>query len=213
LLDINLFYDDYIHYQLLLKSHLRYLCLQVIKPFLKGTCMMHSFLSLVVLGTLGLAALPALAVDSPLQTVEIMRSNAEIPLTVKLDPSTVRCLVGDYGASSLKISMENLKGYTVFRHTTRGEVQPCINAGACKTRFNPDGFSPEMILNPARPTEEIKVRIVLHEVLRLDHANKTCDRSLVENVVSQVRGLKFAHQDSAELGKLEYKACLAMIGK
>lgn len=49
---------------------------------------------------------------------ETLIKEDNIPMNLKLDETTVRCLVGDYGGSSLKISVADLKYYAVFRHTT-----------------------------------------------------------------------------------------------
>jgi len=149
------------------------------------------------------------------ETVEIERSRSVESLTVDLNAQTVRCLVGDYGASSLKISIPDMRRLTVFQHTTRGETQPCINAGPCRPGFAPDdgtvpGLDPSMILDPQKPTEEVELTIVLKEVLTMNANFKTCTRSLSETVNTKVRGLKFAHQDGAWLGNLDYEVCLKM---
>ncbi len=149
--------------------------------------------------------------DPTFETIEIERSRSVTTLEAELNAQTVRCLVGDYGASSLKISIPGMRSITVFPHTTRGEVQPCINAGFCKSAIAPvSGLDPSMIIDSNKPTENVELTVVLKEVLSLDHHSKKCDRSLLETVNTTVRGLKFAHADGAHLGDLEYDVCLRM---
>ncbi len=143
---------------------------------------------------------------------EIERSRKVVSLAVPLNTATVRCLVGDYGSQSLKISMAALKPHTVFRQTTRGETEPCINAGSCVFDRTPDGrrLSPELILDDAKPVENVEVTILLKEVLSIDHDAKVCGRSLQEDVSAMVRGLKFEHSDGEFLGTLDYETCVRM---
>lgn len=153
-------------------------------------------------------------VEDAEETIEIERSRLVHTLNVELNRQTVRCLEGDYGASSLKISIPEMRSRTVFPHTTRGEVQPCINAGACRFPFDDSptspGLDPGMILDDAKPTENIKLTVVLTEVLDINHPFKTCTRRLRETVNSTVRGLHFAHVDGADLGSLDFAVCLKM---
>jgi hypothetical protein len=149
--------------------------------------------------------------DPSAETIEIERSRSVTTLEAELNAQTVRCLVGDYGASSLKISIPEMRSITVFPHTTRGEVQPCINAGFCKSPIAPvNGLDPSMIIDNNKPTENVELTVVLKEVLSLDHKLKTCHRELLETVNTTVRGLKFAHADGAFLGSLEYDICVQM---
>lgn len=147
------------------------------------------------------------------QTVEeksFERSRQVIPLEVELNKQTVRCLVGDYGASSLKISLADIRPYTVFPQTTRGETAPCINAGRCKTKFMKNGLTVDQVIDTAKPTENINVTVVLLEEIVIDHMNKTCTRSLRETLDSPVRGLNFHHEDGKSIGDLPYDVCVSM---
>ena len=146
------------------------------------------------------------------ETVTIERSRSVVPLTVDLNKETVRCLLGDYSSQSLKISVPELKGYTAFPQTTAGETAPCINAGSCLFGKAPDGrkLDPSLILDPNKPTEDIQITVVLNEILYLDNINRTCSRSLREDISSNVRGLNFKHSDGTTLGNLDYDICLKM---
>jgi hypothetical protein len=159
-----------------------------------------------------IAVLFAGAAQAQIETKNIERSRKVVPLTIALNNESVRCLIGDYGASSLKISLPELKGLTVFPQTTRGETDPCINAGVCKFGKAPDGrpLSPELVIDSNRPTEDIQVTVVLTENLYIDHTAKTCSRSLSETISSPVRGLNFAHEDGASIGDLPYDVCVSM---
>lgn len=155
-------------------------------------------------------ALFACSAFAQLETKSIERSRQVIPLTIDLNAQTVRCLTGDYMASSLKISLPEIKPYIVFPQTTRGETAPCINAGFCKTRFNKNGLTVEQVLDAAKPKEDINVTIVLHEELVIDHTTKTCSRSLTETLSSPIRGLDFFHTDGRDIGTLPYDVCVSM---
>lgn len=165
--------------------------------------------------TLGLISLlSSIAFANPSlkrERVVISVSNLTHQLKAELNPKTVRCLIGDYGASSLKISLSALKNMTVFRHTTRGETEPCINAGFCaREDLGMPGPTPASILDPNKPTEDIQVTVQLEEILDINHETQTCSRSLSETVTSPVRGLEFKHVDGAYLGSLDYEVCLKM---
>lgn len=149
------------------------------------------------------------------EDVEIERARQVETLTLNLNEQTVRCLVGDYSSESLKISVPELKGITRFPQTTRGETAPCINAGSCLFGKTPDGrrLQPALILDPAKPTEDVEVTIVLKEELSISHEERRCDRSLREYVSATVRGLEFKHADGAYLGELDYETCLKMAGR
>ncbi|OQW50332.1 MAG: hypothetical protein A4S09_00625 [Proteobacteria bacterium SG_bin7] len=145
------------------------------------------------------------------ENIEILLSHKDQETILELNKSTVRCLVGDYGASSLKISVPQLRFLTVFRHTTRGEVQPCINAGPCfADRPSKKVRSPEDVIDDSRPTEIVSISVDLFENLYIDHEKKSCVRTLVEKVFSKVRGMDFKHVDSGSLGQTSYDACLKL---
>lgn len=164
-------------------------------------------MKLSILTTILLAGASSFAGST--ERVERLLSSGVYPLTLSLNNKTVRCLVGDYGSSSLKISVSELRGYTQFRQTTKGETEPCINAGACEQPGIP-GFKVEDIIRTEKPTEKVKVSVKLSEILEIDHENKTCTRSLVEAVKTKVRGIPFFHSDGANLGALNYEICLQM---
>ncbi len=169
--------------------------------------------SLLVIAALTACGLAHAASD--LETVTIERSRVVVPFTLNLNQNTVRCLVGDYGSKSLKISVPELQGFTMFRQTTAGETAPCINAGSCIFDTTADGrkLSPELILDASKPTEEVNITIVLNEIVSMNHQAKTCTRYLKETLASDVRGLTFRHADGGSLGETNYEACLKLVSK
>ena len=177
---------------------------------------MKLLMTLIAIYLISLAANQR-AMAQSLETATLKISDITTQLLLKLDPSTVRCLVGDYGASSLKISVPQLTELAVFNHTTTGEVLPCINAGRCEKKVGDKvvtpGLNPEMILDAARPTEQADVRVQLEEDYYLDHALKTCAREVSEKVTTTVRGLPFRHIKSAPLAEIPYDVCLRNLGR
>lgn len=163
---------------------------------------------------IALATFAQAALASDIQTHEMTLKDEVVQLNLALNAETVRCLVGDYGASSLKISVPSLKYYTVFSHTTEGETLPCINAGFCGDtplgRGNPERV-PETIIDVKNPFQLTDLRIVLTETLTLDHAGKTCTRTLNEHVSATVRGMDFQHHAGAGIGTMKYETCLNII--
>jgi hypothetical protein len=138
---------------------------------------------------------------------EKVLSDVTQKLSVELNSSTVRCIRGGYGAESLKITIPDLKYFTIFRQTTSGEVEPCINAGVCTPQ---SGLNVGRILDPGKPTEDVDVNIKLVEQMYIDRVGKTCTRDLLETVTAKVRGLDFSHQDQASLGTTSIEACDAL---
>lgn len=132
-------------------------------------------------------------------------------IKVELNPSTVRCLVGDYGGSSLKISLPGLRSHSAFRHTTNGETEPCINAGYCRSGLFPNGLTPEAILRGQNSSEEIDVKIETFEEFQFNHESKKCSRYIREKVSTQVRGMDFSHEDGTTIGDANYETCLTQI--
>lgn len=163
---------------------------------------------LFVLGLLLGLSHSALAED--VEIVKNLLSHTDTEFEISLNKDTVRCLVGNYGASSLKISVPELKHITILRHTTDGEDLPCINAGPCKGVGAPEGRSPSDILEENKPTERVSISVDRYEELVLDHKKKTCQRTILEEVFSKVRGLDFKHFDYGGLGNTSYEACLKL---
>ena len=158
---------------------------------------------------LGLFATSFAGAAEKIEYVDRVINIQNIPLTVALDASTVRCIKGDYGAPSLKISVPGLIGWTAFRQSTVGEKDPCINAGPC----GPHGHNPAEVIDTSKPDEVINVNDELHELLVLDNVSKTCARTLLEKLSSEVRGLLFTHEESHDIGVLDYDICLQMKNK
>lgn len=141
----------------------------------------------------------------------VIISDRTTNVTLELDASTVKCLVGDYGASSLKISVPELNRIANFNHTTEGESLPCINAGPCKTEFVKNGLEVNDILGKGGPTESAKVRVVSEEYYYMETANNYCYRGIVETVTTEVRGLPFKHVKEAPLATMPLSTCRSVI--
>lgn len=157
-----------------------------------------------------LISLCSVSVFANVEQVHRLLSSTTTPMTLALNAGSVRCLVGDYGASSLKITTPDLRYITMFRHTTQGETESCINAGPCKNSFNGSHLEPSLIIDPSKPTEEVNITVDVSETLTIDHTAKTCQRMISEHVKTVVRGLPFQHLDQGFLGNTDYELCLKM---
>ncbi|OIQ20689.1 MAG: hypothetical protein BM556_01755 [Bacteriovorax sp. MedPE-SWde] len=136
--------------------------------------------------------------------------------TITLDKSTVRCSALGYGLEELKIGIPTLAWRAIFDHSNQDGRGPCVTAGTsfCKQQFNlPSKVGiPEVLLNPDKPTEEVDVKVVLTEEFRIDFNNK-CVRTLLENVITDVRGITFTHLRTKNIGELPLQECLDVIQK
>jgi hypothetical protein len=140
------------------------------------------------------------------QAKDILISDQTYNLEVKLDKNSVKCLVGDYGASSLKIVVPEIRYFANLDHTSEGSGGPCINAGRCNQGNKDSRFS--ILHDLARPTEQIKLRVLKTENYEI--IDDACQRSYHEKISSNVRGTDFIHFASAELATLDKKFCLAL---
>ncbi|MEE3080480.1 MAG: hypothetical protein VX341_14165 [Bdellovibrionota bacterium] len=136
--------------------------------------------------------------------------------TVKLNDQTVRCSALGYGMSELKVTLDSLLHNTIFDHSNQDGLGPCITAGVsyCAPAWDfgddsaPDPF-PTDLIDPNRPTEEINVRVVLKETfyLKITPTEKKCFRNLVEDVNTEIRGIKFTHNRTKYIGMLSVEEC------
>ena len=125
----------------------------------------------------------------------VSEKNTEI--IAELNSDTVVCSMAGYGASFLKIFIPKLKDLTVFDHRNFGAEAPCVGAGMCA----PFGdVSPLNILIEDKPTEKIKINVVLTRIFNMNEEKQTCHVSLKEEVTTFVRGVKFFHQRNGFFG-------------
>lgn len=150
----------------------------------------------------------ALTFMATVQAAEIREqivSETSTEIEVKLNHDTVLCSQADYSASFLKILIPQLKDLTVFDHRNFGAGAPCVAAGMCAP-FGQSG--PLDILNEEKPTEKIKVNVVLTRVFNLNKEKQTCHVSLKEEVTTTVRGIKFFHNRNGSIGERLFDDCL-----
>lgn len=137
-------------------------------------------------------------------------------LKVKTEVSTktVRCSILGYGVSELKINIEALDGWTIFDHTNVnfGDRfdQPCMTAGPCK-RFqgDTDALSVDSVVqnNPRKETIEIHRELIESRELTEEEGVKVCQRSLREELKTNVGGIDFFHIRSGAVETLRAEAC------
>ena len=112
---------------------------------------------------------------------------------------TVRCSEVGYGAQELKINLAGLDGWTLFDHSNAqvGEFgEPCMTAGQCKAPWNKEGFTIDDLIQNRPGAEIITVQrevLEIKQVTQDREGNLGCDRSLMENLVTSVRGITFRH--------------------
>jgi hypothetical protein len=154
----------------------------------------------------------AFTLGSALATAsETVISDTTTEIELDLNTETVQCLVGDYGANSLKIVVPQIKHLAYLDHTSRGAPGPCINAGFCKS--SPDStrlgqttdYRLPALHDVNKPTEIVQLRVVKKEVA--DISNGRCVRGYKEEVSATVRGTQFYHQAQIPLASLPLDQC------
>jgi len=142
---------------------------------------------------------------------ETLISDRTTEIKLDLNTETVQCLVGDYGASSLKIVVPQIKHLAYLDHTSRGAPGPCINAGVCQSTPDAQGLSQTtdyrlpLFHDSSKPTETVQLRVVKSEVAEI--SNSQCVRGYKEVVTATVRGVSFYHAARIPLASLPLDQC------
>jgi hypothetical protein len=109
-------------------------------------------------------------------------------VSVALGPTTVKCSAQGYSMPNLKVLVPALAGITLLDHRNAGEGAPCIAAGRCVSGDEPLA----LLARPGQAVETIHVRVTLKKETRLE--GEVCHVTLVENVVTAIRGVPFFHE-------------------
>jgi len=160
--------------------------------------------SLMIVAALTLGAVVANAKETVI-------SDRTSEIELDLNTETVQCLVGDYGANSLKIVVPQIKHLAYLDHTSRGAPGPCINAGICQS--TPGGqrlgettdYRLPLFHEASKPTETVQLRVVKSEVAEV--SNSQCVRGYREVVTTTVRGVSFSHAAQIPLASLPLDQC------
>lgn len=163
---------------------------------------------LLVLGILGFQFVHAQHVPDR-ESAKVI-SDYTYDLAIDLNDKTVQCLIGDYGASSLKVVIPDLKELTNLDHTSRGAAGPCVTAGFCNQMhvFPPTDTRLSSLITPSKPSENIKLRVVMSEVFFADIQGKRCGHFYREEVSTIIRGIPFNHVREIALAKVELADCM-----
>jgi hypothetical protein len=140
---------------------------------------------------------------------EVILSDQTYTMTVALNPRTVLCLEGDYGARSFKIAVPEIDDVTFLDHTSPGAPGPCINAGFCKNKDVAWGAETDerfpIFHDLTKPTEVAEIRVIRKEVLSLTATS--CLRTYVEHISSTIRGTEFRHMATLPLSEGPLSDC------
>lgn len=143
------------------------------------------------------------------QAKEVVISDETYDINIAMNPATVKCLIGDYSASSLKVVIPDLKWMTSLDHTSGDSGGPCVTAGWCNGNFGSmtDTRLP-LLTDETKPFEDIKVRVLKTEVWTAYPESNRCNHVYVEKVTTTIRGIDFAHTRQLGLSEVELKNCL-----
>ena len=85
---------------------------------------------------------------------------------------------------------------------------PRVAAGMCELFPGSGGFNTTDILDGSAPTELVDIEVTLTRTFSLDHEKKTCNVSLREDVLTEVRGIELTHIRFVTLGERPFDDCL-----
>jgi hypothetical protein len=118
---------------------------------------------------------------------------------VELNKATVKCSAADYSSPMLKVLIPGLAELTVLNHRNTREGAPCVAAGPC---FE---LGPDAILKGGAGSENVPVRVTLKKEVFKD--GDVCRVTLVENVLTEIRGVKFFHERRQDVAERSPEDC------
>lgn len=123
-------------------------------------------------------------------------------VVLELNSKTVICSRADYSDEFLKVLIPQLAKLTLLDHQNFRAGAPCVAATLCAEK------RPSDILDPKRPKEKTALTVQVKRELTIDHVQKTCSVTLLEDVSTRIRGLDFVHHRQADLGQRHYSDCI-----
>jgi hypothetical protein len=167
----------------------------------KETTMKKLLPSLLVLAI----ATPALAQSQPESVTQVLKDDTTF-VALALNDKTVFCTQFGYGEPELKVSVPDLDWLAHFDHRVVGELLPCMAAGPCSENLQPGN-----IIDPTAPITRVPVRVVLKASYVIDHTQKTCERTLQEEVHSVIRDRRFTHGRTGAPEAVDYDLCVMSV--
>lgn len=138
----------------------------------------------------------------PVEKRRVLRDQTTL-VALELDSKTVFCTERGYGTVQLKVSVPDLDWLAHFDHRVVGETLPCITGGACT------GL--DRLVDPQERFAIAPMRVILSETLLVDREKQSCQRQLVENIESSIRGRKFTHHRSGDWENVNLDLCLKQL--
>jgi len=169
---------------------------------------MEGIVKKIILLLMVMLATNVQAQQNRFETKEKLITKNVAQVEIELTEQTVLCSAADYGASFLKILIPELADLTVMDHQNTGAGAPCVAAGMCELFPGSGGFNTTDILDGSGSTELVEIEVSLTRFFNLDHEKKTCQVSLWENVLTEVRGIEFTHVRFANIGERPFGDCL-----
>jgi len=169
-----------------------------------------SCLFVLLLASASLVLEPAsVSADTGVETKTTLVHTAGKTITIPLNTETVICSQADYSLPVLKVLIPELAALTLLDHQNFGAGAPCVAAGACIGGLDgSDGASPGDILDPNKPEEIVDVFVTARRQDYINHAAKTCEVYLIEDVKLDIRGVAFSHRRTMGIGSRNYEDCL-----
>lgn len=143
---------------------------------------------------------------APREKVRVLKDTTTL-IALKLTEETVFCTDRGYGNVQLKVSVPDLDWLAHFDHRVFGEGVPCMTGGACKSDFTEDGKTPADLIKSDETVDIVPMRVILSERIELDKENKTCQRQIIEEIQSTVRGHEFNHYRDGEMKAEDFETC------
>jgi hypothetical protein len=137
--------------------------------------------------------------QNPSTTTTSVISEKTFRIDMKVVAGNVKLSQAGYSMPMVKILVPELAAVTVLDHRNIGEGAPCLAAPEAKGVDDIIQGLPAMV--PAH------VHVVLNRLLVKDFANSTCNVYLQEDIDTVIRGTKFVHHKTADLGARNVLDC------
>lgn len=123
-------------------------------------------------------------------------------IEINLNDQVVGCAVSVFSfIPLLNLVVPGIEYYTSLNHVST------LQAGRCNIGMYDDTRIP-LLVNSAKPTEKVTVRVMQSEIKEAFVASQVCNHYYLEEVSTIVRGIAFAQSAATQLSSIGFKNCL-----
>lgn len=133
------------------------------------------------------------------QGAEVLISERTVELNVDISSAKLKWSQADYSSPVVKVLVPDLADVTILDHRNTGEGAPCMATY--------QALSPEEVIQNNPSVEVIPMTITLDKLLTPDLTNGLCHVALRESIIGEIRGFRFEHHKSMEIGTRHIDDC------